>query len=733
MTVASRLAVSGILVIIIVVASGAHAQVPDGVSPGAVDHVAAIEGRCPFFSWGVVPGAEHYELVCYRLPEGVEPSEVDLGETEQVLYTEVPGAAAAWTPDLAQCLAVGESYVWFVRAVFREEHGEVVEASEWSYGRFFEISTTPSAGELEDALRVLRRYAGDGRGAAAAIDPETDEADVTGTDPPAARQRSDPLWHDAKSVPSAKTAIRGSLSDTTGETYGVVGISNSAEGAGVGAAGAEGGPDLVLDGSADGLTDTGLSQSWIDRRSADPQTFNIENSGGGGMTLQLDGVDVLTTAATIDAETLDGFDSVDLATDAELAVHATSADHDGRYFTESELSTSGGGGAVHWDNLTSVPVDLADGDDDTLPILPGTSWGLHAVTTIDSEGGVGVSTSITVGADGLPVISYYDHTNDSLKVAHCSDLECTSATTYTVDSGGGADLGRYTSITVGADGLPVISYHDYTNKDLKVAHCSDVACTDATIHIVDGTESVGEYTSITVGADGLPVISYYDYTNLDLKMAHCSNLDCSSANVATVDHVDLVGHSTSIAVGSDGLPIMSYHDITNNDLRVAHCSDLVCSTATTTTIDGGGDVGRYTSIAVGSDGLAVVSYYDLTNTALKVAHCSNLECASATTSTVDSEGVAGIDTSITIGADSLPIISYYESSFKDLKVAHCSNLECSAVTVTTVDSEEWIGEYTSITVGADGLPIISYRDSTNLDLKVAHCANVFCIPYARPR
>jgi hypothetical protein len=39
--------------------------------------------------------------------------------------------------------------------------------------------------------------------------------------------------------------------------------------------------------------------------------------------------------------------------------------HDDRYYTETEIQTSGSA-QVHWNNLTSVPSDLADGDDDTL-------------------------------------------------------------------------------------------------------------------------------------------------------------------------------------------------------------------------------------------------------------------------------------------------------------------------------------------------------------------------------
>jgi hypothetical protein len=38
---------------------------------------------------------------------------------------------------------------------------------------------------------------------------------------------------------------------------------------------------------------------------------------------------------------------------------------------------------------------------------------------------------------------------------------------------------------------------------------------------------VGWYTSITIGTDGLGLISYRDQTNDDLKVAHCENTFCS--------------------------------------------------------------------------------------------------------------------------------------------------------------------------------------------------------------
>jgi predicted regulator of Ras-like GTPase activity (Roadblock/LC7/MglB family) len=401
----------------------------------------------------------------------------------------------------------------------------------------------------------------------------------------------------------------------------------------------------------------------------------------------------------LDADTVDGLDSSGFA--------GASHDHDDRYYTETELQTSGSA-SVHWGNLTSKPAGFADDiDDDVLGGLScangeiakwdGSAWQCAADQTgagtlnrpgfariaVDSGGYVGGHTSVTVGTDGLPLISYYDSTNGDLKVAHCGNAACTSSTTTTVDSGGG--VGWETSLTVGADGLPVISYYDVSNADLKVAHCGNAACSAGnTIFTFVSADTVGRYTSVTVGADGLPVISYCHMTNAELRVAHCGNAACNGGNTITTVDSGYVGAHTSVTVGADGLAVISYYDVINNDLKVAHCGNAACNGGNTiTTVDSGGNVGSYTSVTVGADGLPLISYYDLDNGDLKVAHCGNAACTSSITTTVD------------YGGD--------------------------------------VGQYTSLTVGADGQPVISYHDVTNGDLKVAHCSNRFCVPYHRPR
>ncbi len=300
------------------------------------------------------------------------------------------------------------------------------------------------------------------------------------------------------------------------------------------------------------------------------------------------------------------------------------------------------------------------------------------VTTLASGTPAGEFPSIAIGADGLPVIVY-----GSMYVAHCNDVACTGAS-YASLTG----VAFEASITIGADGLPVISYG--IARTLRVHHCNDAACSSSTGSWVDlGSDptKLKRFTSIAIGADGLPVISYYDQNGEDLKVAHCNDLACTTAGIAIVDSAGNVGVRTSIAIGVDGLPVISYFDGDNAALKVAHCTDVACSSAVLTTVAAHA-VGS-TSITIGADGLPVISYlesyYSCGDPALcqrsyrlAVAHCSDLACSGAFLTGVDSSAAdVGGHPSITIGTDGLPVISYYDNTNETLKVAHCSNAFCT--------------------------------------------------------
>ena len=707
------------------------------VSPGAEDRLAEIEGRCPTFIWGAEEGAVAHEIVVYRILDEsalADLSFVNLESCEEVLYRRVPGGATAWQPELAEALIPGAAYVWFVRAVFDEGDGGLTEAGAWTDARFFSVTAAVTERQLEEALGLVRRYLEQNPGQEARLGTHSAERAEKAADRPSRDRNAGTASAGTKSVPTATAAVKGSSPDPTGEVYGVVGLSASPDGAGVAAANSGGGPDLVLDGSEDGVADTELSESGIDRPSAAAQTFNIGNSGGGGMSLQVDGAGVLTTASAIDADTLDGIDGADYATDTEaagmVAVHAVSADHDGRYFTQTELGAPGAA-AVHWDNLSSVPAGFADGVDNDTTYAIGNGLILEngeitidprlfptEISTPDSEGEAGFYTSIAIGADGNALISYWDMTNHNLKVAHCDGAACTSSTTATLDDG--SQVGSHSSIAIGTDGLGIISYCDHNNGDLEVAHCDDTACSSAYLDTLDSMDDVGYYTSIVIGSDGLPLISYFDQSNQNLKVAHCETTYCTGATVSVLDSVGDVGRHTSITVGTDGLGLISYADWSYGNLKVAKCNDIPCTTATISVVDTSGFSGFGSSISIGADGLGIISYFDYFAHDLKAAHCNDSACTTATVTTLDSTGDLnfGHGSSITIGDDGLPLISYYDHSSSSLKVARCRTQSCSTGADFSTIIGHGAGRYSSIAISTSGRGLISFLGDNHL--KVAH-------------
>jgi hypothetical protein len=351
----------------------------------------------------------------------------------------------------------------------------------------------------------------------------------------------------------------------------------------------------------------------------------------------------------------------------------------------------------------------------------------------DPANQVGQQSSIAIGSDGRPVISYRDVTAWSLKVVHCGNNACTAGNVITtVDDHPTTLIGAFTAIAVGTDGLPVIAYQDITNGTLKVAHCSSLACAAAAITVVDDppVNRVGHYNSVAIGADGLPIISYKDFTAFALKVAHCSNVACTAAGVTTVDDpANEVGDFSSIAIGSDGLPVISYQDLTAGALKVAHCGNATCTAGNViTTVAGPPDQGFEASIAIGSDGLPVISYQDDAIRVLKVLHCGNAACTAGNlvTTVDDPANLVGSFTSIAVGIDGLPVISYRDDSAGALKVAHCGNAACTAGNVvTTVEDPGNVGQF-SIEIGSDGLPVISYADFLANSLRVTRCGTWTC-------
>ncbi|HEV8359223.1 MAG TPA: hypothetical protein VGR28_02085 [Candidatus Thermoplasmatota archaeon] len=362
------------------------------------------------------------------------------------------------------------------------------------------------------------------------------------------------------------------------------------------------------------------------------------------------------------------------------------------------------------------------------------SWRLATVprtntfTTAEATNAVGSTPSVTIGADGFPVIAHRDETNGDLRVTKCANIKCTSSSSTSPDTAN--QVGVRPSIAIAADGFPIIAERDATSFDLRVVKCGNAACTSGnTVTAVDTGGDVGNYPSLGIGTDGLAVISYYDATNGDLKVLKCGNASCNAGNaITTVDNAaNNVGLYSSLTIRRNGLPIVAYHDETNGDLKVVACGNAACSAGNTinTPDASANDVGEYASIALSDDLFPVISYFDATASDLKVMKCSVPACATNNIVIVDGTN-AGSWSSLVIGTDGNPVISYDDIGNTDLKIAKCTAVDCSGTPyVASFASGNNEGAGTSLAMGADGLPFVAYADSTNIDLRVAHLANEY--------
>jgi hypothetical protein len=203
-------------------------------------------------------------------------------------------------------------------------------------------------------------------------------------------------------------------------------------------------------------------------------------------------------------------------------------------------------------------------------------------TSVDTTNAVGSNSSVAVDSNGAPWISYSDTTNGDLRVAHYVGFGGTGCATaawqcFTVESTN--SVGLYTSIAISGDDAVYVTYYDSTNQDLRIAiytGSGGSGCASAawTCSAIASTGNVGTWSSLVIDKGNIPHISYFDATNSNLVVADWvgpggSGCATTQWTCTTVDSTGIVGDDNSIAVDSSGKAYVSYYDGTNSALKMA--------------------------------------------------------------------------------------------------------------------------------------------------------------------
>eukprot|EP01104_Vermistella_antarctica_P010530 TRINITY_DN2819_c0_g1_i2.p1 TRINITY_DN2819_c0_g1~~TRINITY_DN2819_c0_g1_i2.p1 ORF type:complete len:276 (-),score=55.60 TRINITY_DN2819_c0_g1_i2:967-1794(-) len=211
--------------------------------------------------------------------------------------------------------------------------------------------------------------------------------------------------------------------------------------------------------------------------------------------------------------------------------------------------------------------------------------------------------SIALDATGHPIVSYYSSSNNtagtgSLWFVRCVDTNCFAKVTPRLIDDSSIDVGRYTNLKLGHDGLPVMMYTDESNGYMKTCHCftSDCDANGLTISVVDrsiGYGAYGEFPHLTISpySPYAPVMSYFNQTSPtqgSLMLAQCLTPTCSESVVQVISTgVCGYGRDSSLAFAVDNnllyISFMYYSPFNDKLCMVAVLSPSSSPPPTTTT------------------------------------------------------------------------------------------------------------------------------------------------------
>ena len=322
---------------------------------------------------------------------------------------------------------------------------------------------------------------------------------------------------------------------------------------------------------------------------------------------------------------------------------------------------------------------------------------------VDGSADVGKYASLAVDVEDRPLISYYDWTNSSLKVAR-DDGE-----TWHFDTLDPAYVaGCQTSLALDAQGGAHVSYCGMTDdgaQRLKYAYQDGTEWHATPV----GTEAA-THTSLALDSAGQPHICYTTAGGLQYARRE--------GDAWSFDTVDPAGEYCSIVDDGSGDTSVAYRDADTRSLMYAF---LPSGDGAEWQVEKVGDalVRGHPSLALNTEGLPRIAY----NNGL-YSDLGYLEYAwkggdfeSWEIEGVDSTEGAGYHASLALDADGQPRIAYYRTpELAQLAYAHLEDTEWVVEILETGDD---LGSYATLALDAAGNPHIGYRDETAGVLKYA--------------
>jgi hypothetical protein len=358
---------------------------------------------------------------------------------------------------------------------------------------------------------------------------------------------------------------------------------------------------------------------------------------------------------------------------------------------------------------------------------------------------VGEWTSLALGSDGQPRISYYDVDHTSLKFAQrqssgkwvTSWVDGWDGTSGTPDGG---DVGSYTSIAMNANGMPVISYFQAAGPTAPLQTALKLA-----VATVASPTSASDWTTSIVDSANKPAPPCFPAT--------CTNTETCVGTKPTVDGgaielpdggcepavpPDNGGNclTTATTCGSGDAGCSSSEACVNGaDGGAATCMPTFAATSFTDLVQG---VGLFSSLAFDSTGNTLIAYYDRLHGALRLAKGT---AGAFTVTTIDgidpasceSTGNVGLFPNLKVNGATLAI-AYQDQDTEELLYwtgptpAYIAPSQRVVIDTGTIQAPSpnnaeitpmFIGAGVSLAFGQSGTAYFAYQNQTQISLRLS--------------
>jgi hypothetical protein len=216
---------------------------------------------------------------------------------------------------------------------------------------------------------------------------------------------------------------------------------------------------------------------------------------------------------------------------------------------------------------------------------------------------------MSLDLSGNPVLAFNNDDTDDLILVHCNDVNCAGSDEARTTVDATNITGRYATMVLDTSDYPVIAYYDADLSKLKLAHCTDVNCSGSkNINYVTNGELGWQgyyYVDMKLNASGNPVILHYSLPRWDHTLTICNDANCAGddESFTFIRHNSAESYYHSLALDSNFYPVISYPN--GSDLNLLH------ATSTTYTDTNAFDNGQWHQlVAVKSANSALYLYID---------------------------------------------------------------------------------------------------------------------------